>query len=366
MSKLEVELQAATADSYPLCIRVLDPDLIGKVAQLRVQLKAVVKDSRPVNAARELHSQTLTLSSALLHAEIPREVFFGVYDHVGDKLELHVVTQIKVDDGILFDTEVEHRHDFPLGDQPRVARDDPKLMDPADAFSFVANLAALPYRNRVIVLALSVLGGLLMLGNLLLGVHDEFVPEVQTFLYDHRGSDGSESPFMKALAGSGALGAALWAAIRVQLRKYMRLVLKRVPALRRDTRIALADLIEGESRVPLRNVLLRVIACNRECGQYKRGSGSKERTVSFRTPVRAVKLYEQQMAIIPANTPITMYFNGEVDFAPMFADLYPPLLVGANHGIDVSWEVQLLHPEFVDHELPGDVSSLRYADFLAD
>jgi hypothetical protein len=169
---------------------------------------------------------------------------------------------------------------------------------------------------------------------------------------------------MKALAGSGALGAAIWAGIRVQLRTYMRFVLKPHTSPQRGQRLALRDLVDGLARVDLEDITLRVVACNRECGQYKRGSGTKERTVSFKDATRAVKLYERHIALVPANMPLAMYLDGEIDFEPMFGDLYPPLAVGTSHGIQVAWEVQLLHPKFVDHEREGATAELRFADFL--
>jgi len=48
----------------------------------------------------------------------------------------------------------------------------------------------------------------------------------------------------------------------------------------------------------------------------------------------------------------------------MFRALYPPLIVQENHGMDLAWQVQLLHPEFVDQILPGPTSNLRFTDFL--
>lgn len=368
MDKVDIRLEDSRGESASLRfhIQVNDESLLGHQAELRLELKAQVKDSRAVNDSRTLHSQPLSLSARQLQVEVPRAALRECYSYCGNKLDLCFVTRLVIDDGVLFDTRIEDEHELGLGDQPRIAKDDPKLMDPADAFNFLANLAALPHRSRVIVLALVLVGGLLVLGNMALGVHDQFVPESQVFFYDHRGSDGSESPFMKALAGSGATGVALWAAIMVQLRKYMRFELKSHPPLRRDSRIKLSDLVEGESRVPLRDVVLRVVACNRECGQYKRGSGTKERTVSFKEAVRAVKLYERKLPFVPAHAPITMYADDMIDFAPMFADLLPPLKIGANHGIEVGWEVQLLHPQYVDHELVGDSSTLQYRDFMDD
>ena len=169
---------------------------------------------------------------------------------------------------------------------------------------------------------------------------------------------------MKSLFGSGGAGVGVWLAIMFQLRKYLRFELKQHGPIRRDSRYRLSDLVDGEARVPLQDVVVRVVACNRECGAYKRGSGTSERTVTFKKPIRAIKLFERRILQIPPHRPIGMYLDGEVDFRPMFDALLPPLKLGRDHGIDVCWEVQFLHPRFVDHELDGGTEGLRWEDFV--
>jgi len=366
MGKASLQLLPTPSADAPhgVEITLADSKLVGKQAELLVELRARVKDSKPVHGRRELHRQTVQLAAMTQRVDIPHAALAQCYSYQGKQLDVELVTRLKVDDGILFDSSVESRHELQLGDSPRVAKGDPKMMDPADAFSFLANLAAIPAKNRVIAIALLAVGGLVILGNMILGLHDEMVPASQTLFYSQHGSDGSESPFMKALAGSGALGAAVWAALLAQLRRYMRFAFTSHPPIRRGGRYRLSDLVEGESRVPLRNVVFRVVACNRERGQYRRRSNKKDVTRSFQTPVNAVLLCERRVNLIPAGVPIAGYLDDEVDFERMFADLYPPLRVGANHGLDVMWEVQLLHPQFVDHELVADCSTLRYEDFL--
>ncbi len=364
MSKASIELREETPGQPVAHIRVNDQSVIGREATLQVELVAKVKDDRPVNARRSVHEQPLRLDRRELAVPLPPESLRGVYSYHGKQLDVQVALRLTIDDGVLFDSQVDSAIDLPLGDRPRIGSHDGKEIEPADAFSFLANLAAIPAHNRMITLALTVVGGLVVIANALLGLHDEMVTEAQTIFYDHTGSDGGESPLMKALTGSGVLGFSIWMAIRYQLRKYMRFALKAHPPIRRGLRLAAKDLIEGEARVDLEDVTVRVIACNRECGQYTRGSGTKKRTVSFRTPTRAVKLYEHYIALVPAGVPLGMYLAGEVDFEPMFADLYPPLEVGGSHGVEVVWEAQLIHPKFVDHEQEGSSADLRYEDFL--
>ena len=118
--------------------------------------------------------------------------------------------------------------------------------------------------------------------------------------------------------------------------------------------------------MPLEAVTLRIVACNLECGQYRKRQGSRTVTVSFQEPVRGVVLYEKTVDRIPARFPIADYFNDRICFDPMFAALYPPAMLGSSHGVDVRWEIQLLHPEFVDQELIGPTELLAYEDFLGE
>ena len=50
----------------------------------------------------------------------------------------------------------------------------------------------------------------------------------------------------------------------------------------------------------------------------------------------------------------------------MLATLYPPFEISNSRGLDVHWEIQLLHPEFVDQELIGPISLFAYEDFLRE
>lgn len=365
MAKVELSITPED-DDLRVDARCLDDDLHGKDAELVLVFKAEVKDKRPVHSERELLRHKFTVSGATQTVRCSRSQLDRHYGHDGKQLALKVVARLEVDDGILFDSTFKADHLLPLQGGDRPLRGDPKQMDPKDVFSFIANVAVLPMRNKMIVLGLLIGGGFVVVGNMLLGFHDEFVPEAQTYFYDHSGSDGSESPIMKALMGSGAAGAGIWMAIMFQLRQYMRFQMKPHPRIGRDTRLRLSDLVEGEAKVKLENVVVRVVACNRECGQYKRGSGTKERTVSFKNPINAVLLYERRILQIPPHRPLGMYLDGEVDFRPMFDLLLPPLMLGSSHGIDVAWEVQFLHPKFVDHELDADCSSLAWEDFIPD
>ena len=89
--------------------------------------------------------------------------------------------------------------------------------------------------------------------------------------------------------------------------------------------------------------------------------------MSFREPVRGVVLFEKTVKLIPTNITVSKYFQHDVfSFDEMFKVLYPPNMLSDTHGLDVHWEIQLLHPEYVDHELEGAKGKFDYSDFLSD
>jgi hypothetical protein len=258
-------------------------------------------------------------------------------------------------------------------------------MSPADEYSLLANLRALPAAVGLSVgalgLGLYVLAGL----NLLVGAHDQFVAEapltpmqrfnltlegrtdelqrvrVEPYVYvkGHR-----RVPIIDSLQISIGMILVASLVLRRHLHRYgdFHLFLF-LPPVRPGTHMPARRLVRGRPHVDLFNVTARVVAGNLECWRRKPGRGEKtEKTV--RTPVRAVKLYECQLPYVPAGASIGDFLKGDVDFSPMFRALYPPLMVTTESGVDLVWQFQLLHPEFVDHALPGPTSNLRFADFL--
>ena len=175
MSKLALDI-VDEADAFRIGIRVLDPDLRGKQAMLHVLHRAEVQDKRPVHCDEEIHAEALQLETGSDAVRLDKQRLQRRYTHRGEQLHLKLVVKVEVDDGIIFDSSEEQHFEFPLAGPPRTASDDPKLMDPKDAFSFIANVAVLPLRNKLIVFGLLIVGGIVVLGNLALGYHDEYVP----------------------------------------------------------------------------------------------------------------------------------------------------------------------------------------------
>lgn len=364
-----VDHGAADRDGI-LRITFLDAELVGKQVEFTLASEVKVDDSSPVHEEKVVYQKKFTIRADKLTRDIviPAK-HLSRYTYKGNKISILLHCKLKVDDGLLFDTKLTESLDLPLGKSPRVDNNSSAIIEPKDMFSFFANLKAIPAHNQLMTLGLAVIGGIIVVVNAIVGIHDQFVPDSMTWLYSHSSNSDDAGPLEMALGGSGLLGAGIWYALKNQLRKYMKFHLsKNLPnRLKPGVKYPVGKFFYGKSRVPLKNVTLRIVASNMECGQYQRRQGSTTRTVSFREPVRGVILFEKTAELIPANTTVSRYFQQEVfSFDEMFNVLYPPNMVSKTHGLDVHWEVQLLHPEFVDHELEGVKGRFSFDDFLGD
>jgi len=266
-----------------------------------------------------------------------------------------------------FDTKVSEEIVYNLNRKPKINRNTKALIEPKDSFNLFSNLGAIPILNRLLTMVLALAALVIITVNSIIGLHDQMVPESQTYFYSQTDINGdSDSPLINSLLLSGGVGTAVWLAMRRQLRKYMTFHFKPfLGRIGRTTSIPIQQLISGISRVELNHPTPRVVACNLEKGQYWRGSGSHRRKVSFSEPVQGVLLYEKTVNTIPRKQPVQNHFAGKVKFAPMFDALYPPCVVSKSHGLDVHGEVQLLVDKLVDQELAGTVA-LRKEDFYSD
>ncbi len=353
-SSFSARIDHGLTGAHPVCqLSGIAANLIGHDAVFSLRLRVDVKRSSGVDATEPVFEQSIKVTATQLRVPIAN-VPAQIYRYQGSSIDIELVARLRVDDGVIFDTTLEVPLDAPLRSPQGDASKAATWIEPPDQYSLAANLRALSPKDRLIAKLLLGIAGVFGGGNAAIGMHDQFVPESNIIWYDQHGSDGSESPAMKSLAGSGLIGVGLWLAIRSRLRRYMRISLgASVGTPRRGERIAARILVEGEARVPLERSTLRVVAANRENGQYTEKSGKETKTRSFQEPVQAVVLFEQFLPHVPAGSPLADHLDGDVDFDPIFTDLLPPLMAGTHHGIDVVWEVQLLHPEFVDQELSG-------------
>lgn len=358
-------------DGGHLAVRVgvRDRALLGHWASLKVTREARVKRSSGVDREEVLLERRFPLESDARTFPLPpdngrRWVYRGKH------LDLRTVATLVVDDSVLLDTKLVAEAPRPVFPGPLAPEASRRQADPSDRFSLVANLKAVSWRRRIIAIALLVVGIPLVLANAVLGWNDQYAAPGATTFYDHRDSDGdAQHPLVNALLVSGGVGFALWLALRAQLRRYMEIevLASRVPKwVEPDTRLAVQDLVRGKSRVALEDCLLRVVAFNREKGQFKQRSENKTEIREFAEIVRAAVLFEQRLPHVPAGSQIGQWISGEVDFRRAFTLLHPPVSMGPHHGIDIRWEVQLVHPHFVDQELALPEVTFRFPVAVRD
>ena len=345
-----------------------DPELIGKKATFTIKRHVQVKDSRPVHDTEEMFKHKFTVRGGKVTVPIPHDVLKDhPFQYDGNEIEIQCFGELVINDKLIRkDTSVQKDLPVEALKKPEVLSNTDELIDPKDIFSFSKNLMAIPSHNKIATLGLLIVGLVVIVVNMLIGVHDQFSPEHATYIYSHVDSDGDgASPLANALMGCGAIGAAIWFAIRRQLRKYMTFELKPISkSVTRQSEHAVSDLFYGVSRTDLKDVTLRIVACNMEKGEYVRGSGSNRRTVSFSTPVRGILLYSKKVTLIPKNHSVENHFRDSMSFEPMFKVLYPPSEVSKSHGLFIYWEIQLIHNDFVDQELVGDTARFRREDFF--
>lgn len=286
---------------------------------------------------------------------------YCVYTYKGLHLDVNLHAQLQVNKFVVFDTPVTCDFSHPLaGSGPPAGS--AHLVKPKDIFLFWDNWLAVPFHNRVALLLLAAAMAVIGVLNTGIGIHDTIVPERKAILYSSRDSD--DSPLEMVLTVNAFIAGAIWLAMRGHLRKYMTFTANARPVIQRDSKVRVGDLFRGRSRVPLHNSVLRIVACNMEKGQYKRGSGSSERTVTFCEPVRAVVLYEKRVGKIPARHRVEDYFREDVSFTPAFEMLCPPNKVSATHGVEIYWGILLLNSRYVDQEIVGSLAGLNTEDFF--
>ena len=349
-------------------LKISDPKLIGKEATFTIKRFVKVKDSRPVDKSKNLFKHKFTVCSETETIKIPPHVLHErPFGYNGSEIKIRCFGKLTINDRLIRkDTSTEKDLPTVTLKKPKITRSTKKLIDPKDVFSFTKNFMAIPAHNKLAMFCLLLIGAPLIVVNMMIGIHDEFSPRYATYLYSQVNSDGeSSSPIVKALIGCGTIGVAIWLAIKQQLRQYMTLRFKPIRDLiDRGTERNVSDLIQGISRTNLKDVTLRIVACNLEKGKYVRGSGSNRRTVSFSVPKRGVLLYSKEVELIPKSQPVEQYFQDPVSFEPMFKALYPPNIVSKSHGLFIYWEVQLIHNEFVDQELEGNAAQFKVDDFF--
>tara|TARA_B100000959_G_scaffold278327_1_gene336474 strand:- start:177 stop:1265 length:1089 start_codon:yes stop_codon:yes gene_type:complete len=337
-------------------LKITNPKMMGKKAEFTLDLASHVHDSNPVNDAKKIYTHNFTMDRTEYDLKISTDSF-DCFTYNGTHVSFRLRANLKVDDAwILKDSKVSRTAQIKLVDERTGGEGDAsKVIDPFDKFQLSKNFNALSSdRKRDFVL--------LSLFCVIAGVWGSIA------IWKLRDSDDPGGAILGIIVLTLVVFV-LWGwFMNKQLKSYMKVALQPMPTITRNTRLQIPQLISGKSEVDLKNMTLRVVACNMEKGQYWRrirsGHGSTKKTVSFEEPVRPIILYSEKVSRVPAGQQIGDHFPGEVDFGPMFKTLYPPLKISETHGLAINWKVQLLNDEFRNHELKGPSERIEVTDFF--
>ena len=336
--------------------KITNPKMMGKKAEFTLDLASDVHDSYPVNDAKKIFTHNFTVDRTEYQLKIRTDSFDG-FTYKGTYASIVLRANLKVDDAwVLKDSEVSRTVQLKLVDARTGGEGDASaVIDPFDKVQFSKNFNALSSNRKLVFV-------LVALFCVIAGVWGSIA------IWKMRDSDDPSGAIFGIIVFTVVVCLLLvWLKIS-QFKTYMKVTLQPMPAITRDTRLQISQLISGKSEVDLKNMTLRVVACNMEKGQYWRrvtsGNSSRKETENFEKPVRPIILYSEKVSRIPAGQQIGAHFPGEVDFGPMFKTLYPPLDISKTHGLAVYWEVQLLNDEFRNHELKGPSDRIKVTDFF--
>lgn len=355
------------SEELRLVIDVSDACYLNRPAILEVYRKADVHESRPINDAKILLTREVRLDHEQTSIPLPTAAIDG-FTYTGKKVSVTTYAELRLDDGSIWETAVRTQLRLPESRTAQATPDATSVTDPKDFVCLAANLAAIPLQRKLAVAGLLIVAAVVITANVAVGLHDQAAEVGKNIIYPQTDAEGeSRSPLLDSLILSGGAGAAVWFAIRRQLRSYMTFRLLQPPSLiSRDTVVAMNALVHGRSRVDIEKTTVRVIAYNLEKGKYTTRNGDNDSVVTFSEPVRAVVLYEQLLPLVPRGKPIEDFLPGSVSFAPVFDLLLPPNPVSPSHGLFLQWEVQLLHDKLVDHELIPSSCEFCLSDFPSD
>ena len=127
-------------------------------------------------------------------------------------------------------------------------------------------------------------------------------------------------------------------------------------------------MLEGQVDVNLSGATIKVVCCNMERFKYlEYNRNGPNRWKNDYKPFNGHLLYEGKIKDVPAGADIQSYLPYDnVDFSVMFDKLYPQLMFDG-YGVTVYWEIQIIHPDLRDLEIPvfGLRKDYMYEDFLS-
>ncbi len=371
-SKISVHIEpepSILGDNVKCSIEFNDADMLGCKAEINITTCVKVHDKSPVNETKNLIHKKITIDQAKISFEIPASLL-SHYSYLGFDIDIVSEVYVVVDDAIFFDSKLTTPITRQIIKKPEITDKAGSLSSPHDQRRFFKNLFALPTDKRRRVIFAMLIGYAMIAGIVFLAVHDLWVGRELAYLYTLYSVEPGGRIFL-------ILFLTLFASIvsfiimHIIVSRYLSGWLKVVPNKKRfpvsfavDGSCRVADLVCGKTSTTVDKIIVRIVACNYECGQYTRTNGSTTETVNFTRPIREFILFEKTLSNIPKGIAIETYLNDTIYFKEIYKNLYPHNMLSTTHGISQHWEVQFLHDDFYDHEVNLSTNNFLAADFF--
>lgn len=314
---------------------------------------------RELDKRKALYEEDIHVSYA---GEVTRKIplyDFKEYDYQGVDISIFTEVQLSKKDSMLrFFTKQKQRVNLDIYTLlPDNIESNELLINPVDGYDFFKNIKALSNKKQTAFIVFFVASIAIIIGNTLIGLHDQLSPKGEHYLYSHSVEGAPPyKPITYMIIVNTVLLAfftPLWKFRKKLLARYMGFQITReLGSVSKGRRYKLRDLLSGQSLVDLKNCELHIIACNVERGEYETGHKNKK-IVQLETPIKCVSIYKKQFDYIPKNMEINNFLNDDICFDEVYEQLIPESMVSKTHGMKLHWEVQFIHPELVDQELIG-------------
>ena len=350
----EIAPKEGSPSGYVLTISKSDAQFHEEKA--RISLSGVAQRKRWVGYVRRQRNNSSHFklySKEVVLTDRPLEIDLGLlkaYEFSGYEIEFRHEIQVEMlESGLRCAAPVE----LTLPNKNRFGPG--SIINPIDEFHLIRNYAVLPTTEKIKI-------GLIQLGLLVTSIL-MFWGSVQAI--DTRGED--TAGLILFLLAFVPIAGMVWIFFK-GLGNYASVKRKNpFQLIRKGESYLLRSLLEGQVDVNLSGATIKVVCCNMERFKYlEYNPNGPDRWKNDYKPFNGHLLYEGKIKDVPAGADIQSYLPYDnVDFSLMFDKLYPQLMVDG-YGVTVYWEIQIIHPDLRDLEIP--VFGLRkdyvYEDFL--
>ena len=290
---------------------------------------------------------TKTIFKGTLPIDTPRQTFEiknqPFYDFKGKEIESFCIAKLS-HAGATGEQRVPNALPYPVSD----LNDATGIVDPKDTFDPSANFARLTKQTKINTYLLQLLLAGLAAWTLQWGISGE--------IWEWGSGKGKGDPVMLWIFALVLMVGGIYKVRQNALSKYISIDKPKTSRLKLEPgkTYSLAEVMDGEVEIDIEDALFRIVCCNRERYQYLMTQSNSRDWISMHRDFNGHVIYERKVSRIAAGSRLADYLpkQHDISFDVMFRNLYPQALVSKNYGVSIYWEIQVIHDELVDLEIP--------------